>query len=342
MKASKLKIAAAIIEYLTETKSSPNSNSRKPSAEEKLMGQILRDNHEAIKLTPPEHILHFLQLKQSVEPVLFSRFQNIFMHLKPSLIAPVIVIIVSIFIVWKPRERKIPLSFAAIGQEFARIPTEYILEKSGIRISVARTGEIAIENKGLKDHIFLKQGSWQISASHQLFKKETWFHFPGGGIKPLGTNLSIDIENDGTKVNLKKGKIQTYFVNKFHRLEKSTIETAPYAHEFPAGVDLVSFPEGDGLTSQADEIVKYSEADQIDKLAEENSSVYQNFIGATISVIHGNGSVISGVLEYVYGGKLNIKTKSGLVEVIGNNMLLVSLDATRLPSSQNSFFRETK
>ncbi|MDH4200409.1 MAG: hypothetical protein OEV66_08535 [Spirochaetia bacterium] len=118
------------------------------------------------------------------------------------------------------------------------------ISKGVIGQDIAETGSGILENSAesasRKDHgkhithIFFQQGIWQIKTRHEQLAMETWFHFPGGAISPLGTAFNVSIEEHQTIVVLSDGKIETYASDKNGKLTPFTTKSAPYRGVYPS------------------------------------------------------------------------------------------------------------
>jgi hypothetical protein len=344
-KMDKRKIIAALLDFVSSTETDRKKSQKLCNQEEIFIQNIVQENIMAIPQNPPPEILTALKIKQNeinqkagdnmqlhwrgfktvFENFLkktsvggFLKFQAAYIF--SALLALALLVVISGQ--WK--HEKSSFDQLSSAKQYVMIGEDEVLQKTGIRMSAQLTGELAYNIKNQREHIYIKQGYWQVDTDYASFDKEIWFHFPGGGIKPMGAQFSIDVTSEITKITLIKGKIQTYSTDTYGVINKTTIENAPYACVYKSN-DLASFYESDLLVDKSNSMV----VQKMD-LAEGNEQIfaYYNFVGSYISVLLNDGSRLSGVLKKVWGEKLNIQTDSGLVVVHGSNMTLVGLNTS--------------
>lgn len=332
----------------TTTSADPENSSPKAMSQEAISQEeshilnTVRQNIEHTQVTPPPNIIW--QIKDQAGRQSTPQATNsASFRLKPAISFILLLAIAGpLFWFWhNHRGNNERIMISALGHVPSLLKPGTTLASLGLKMQTATEGLVAIDTTSLKKHIFLSKGSWKIQTEHQLLDKETWFHFPGGGLKPLGTEFTISIGKDTVNIFLKSGKIETYQINKDGNLKSSSVETAPYH-------------EAISIQSLATQLIPYTAANQLtdmvnDKLDElipsllnngsdrrQHSSVYKNFIGSYISVIIINQNApkkpqdkpqkISGFLEAANDGKLRINDGTSVIEVDEKNLILIHLE----------------
>ena len=328
----KQKILTALFDYLNA--SHEDQVQQKPakelSAEERFIENIVQMNIQENQTTPPSGILHAIKLrnKQKKDNNLFKNLQSRFgffqFHPQTKYVFGVLFILILLATFIKPwqNEKSQLEKMGVMATQYVTIRPGEILEISGLRMAALYGGEVAFEGKSNRQHVFFKRGDWHIETDYTSFNEEIWFHFPGGGVKPVAASFSVDIGPGKTKVTLNKGRMQIYSTDDLGVVNKTTTENAPYAYD-SKNTNLASFYESDLLAERSNSMVVQKEGPDYHK---ELVGVYRNFIGSYISVLLNDGSQLNGVLKQVWNEKLDIQTGKGLVEVHGRNMTLVGLN----------------
>ncbi|MDH4261809.1 MAG: hypothetical protein OEV78_02055 [Spirochaetia bacterium] len=337
---NKRKLFRAFLNYLNFRENSANVFENKISKEELFIQNIVNENIKINQKQPPADF--FIKLKNKKNQMLaskdlskqktkvwndilintyvtgFFKFQTRFIFASMF----IIVLVITLSVPLKTEKSKIEK--LSLSRQFTLIKEGDVLKEVGLSITAQLIGKLAFESKNQREHVYIKTGYWFVDSDYASFKKETWFHFPGGGIKSMGAKFYIDVTSGSAKITLNQGRIQAYSTDENGVVIKTTIENAPYFHEYN-NKNLVPFYESDLLADKSNSMV----VQKIDPFeSKEQMLLYCNFIGAYVSILQNDGSRLSGILKKVWNEKLHIQTGTGLVEVTGKNLTLVGLNTT--------------
>lgn len=175
---------------------------------------------------------------------------------------------------------------------------------TGLAMQALDGGE-AFFSEGKQQNYYLKAGIWKIDTQHQLLEKPVWFHFPGGGIQPVGTKFTIEIKPSQTQIHLTEGKLNVYRTqgNKrvFERIERpAEISVAKAGDMPPVQEDIEYMPE----TKKAEILQPVKQ-----------SGKYQFFLNKNISVSLNSGDRISGKLVKDTAKVIYLMTDSGQMTI---------------------------
>lgn len=326
----KKKIANELLDYF-----SGMTHEKELSSKESLFVQeATREAADSAKITPPLNIWNNIISEHSAR-LREKKGSWIDFLLRPVLIQTSVVTLLVIFV------------FAAIinlylrrtgEQSFDQIVQGNSLSKTGLAIRSEKSGQIALLTGKNSENIFLKSGSWEVTTEHNKFKKDTWFYYPGGGLKPIGTRFRIQIDGDKTHIELIEGKIQTFSIDEKGKVITSRISRSPFQESF-MGTLPATPEEAEKAVAQSDSfienveknrlpkpVVKKGESVQKVEIAPDYSSVYRLFIGSRITVKDKNGRKISGVLKSTNDGNLVIRNKDEILFIDEKEMTLVDLE----------------
>ena len=242
-----------------------NSNNKKELnsrvSEELFIKNIHLENTEKSKTSVPENFMDLILQKavkqKSVKNSFFKKEsfkQFFFFRPVPAFAVSVIfsILLITMFWTFKINFRQDVIQLSSINS----YENKSIVAKKGttfygkgIEIKALKNGEIAQDlntadknllsrfsksktddsmNNKLVKNIYFKKGKWHVKTHHEQLEMETWFHFPGGGIRPIGTAFKIKIEGQKTLVQLTEGKIESYTSDKNGNITGTTIESAPF------------------------------------------------------------------------------------------------------------------
>ena len=326
---NKRKLMNAFLNYLSfpgaENFSSPASDI---SPEEKFIRRAVELNVRAMEKTPPVEIFQNLRLKAAQQEYPNNAFKTFFNDLRTwRFVAPAVAFVAIFLLVWFRPFDTAGAKFEQAGpaRGFEVVSEKSVLNRSGLRISALLTGQLAFAQGQQRDHVFIRDGYWYIQAEHSPFNNESWFHFPGGGVKPMGGDFFIEVHSGATTLILSKGKIQTYSTDESGVVQKTVTETAPFVQTFKNQGHLASFNESDLLAERSDSMA----VQKVDSFEETNEvAAYYNFVGSYVCVLLDNGKVLSGKLKMVWDETLHIQTRSGMVSTPLSNMTLVELNTS--------------
>lgn len=237
-------------------------NDASETSEERFIKSIYLENTDNSQMPVPEKYMDLILKKAANQKIaknsfnLKKSFTQIF-SLHPISVYAVsaisFILLISTFELYRINFRDNVIQISSINSnsknETTLIDKGSILYEKGIEIKALEKGEIGQElnssHRNILSHltpknpdnlknnqqirnIFFKKGKWQVNTHHEQLEMQTWFHFPGGGIRPIGTAFNINIEKQQTTVELTEGKIESYTLNKDGILMGITIESAPF------------------------------------------------------------------------------------------------------------------
>jgi hypothetical protein len=326
----KRKILNNILNYIGDNSSDISSQ----ETEGKFIRDIINESRLKESLQPPDEILYKIVEKRTQKSSKGGMFLDLFGVRKFQIAGTVatLLVIISIVIRVSTGGKNNYISTVGVYKSSAR---GEVIRQEGYEIQSEVTGSIAIVSSEKMNNLFLKSGKWNISSDHNQNQKETWFHFPGGGLKPVGTRFNIEIQDGKAVVDLENGKIQTYRTNEKGVIQISKISEAPYKENFSGDLP-VDFRKVDTIVNIANQelkrLIKNQELEKKQTNANNtlksktSESIYDHFIGAEVVLKDKNDRKISGVLVDIDDGKLIIKNRDEVYIVKEKNMTLIGLD----------------
>ncbi|MDH4263435.1 MAG: FecR family protein [Spirochaetia bacterium] len=263
MNMNKKKILDSFLNLINgEENINKKQNDASETSEERFIKSIYLENTDNSQMPVPEKYMDLILKKAANQKIaknsfnLKKSFTQIF-SLHPISVYAVsaisFILLISTFELYRINFRDNVIQISSINSnsknETTLIDKGSILYEKGIEIKALEKGEIGQElnssHRNILSHltpknpdnlknnqqirnIFFKKGKWQVNTHHEQLEMQTWFHFPGGGIRPIGTAFNINIEKQQTTVELTEGKIESYTLNKDGILMGITIESAPF------------------------------------------------------------------------------------------------------------------
>jgi len=207
----------------------------------------------------------------------------------------------------KEEQRKEKINVAQMKKEkleshFTQLEALSIVEMQAIVLTAQSRSSVA--NKTSKyTHLLLKEGSLHAEIDHTNLARETWFHFPGGGLSPLGTKFTLIAKDGRTTINLTDGKIALFKLNSANEIIEITEHDAPYSTSFK-GASVINRQELDKLIDQGK--IKWTSLD----------SVYKKYLNKKIVLLMKSGDRLSGKLSAIDGDvHLVIQNDSGELKI---------------------------
>jgi len=172
-----------------------------------------------------------------------------------------------------------------LESHFTQLEAFSIVEMQAI-VLTAQSRSFVADKSSKYTHLLLKEGTLLAEIDHANLARETWFHFPGGGLSPLGTKFTLIAKDGRTTINLKEGKIALFKLNSANEIIEITEHEAPYSTSFK-GASVLDRQELDKLIDQGK--IKLMSLD----------SVYKKYLNKKIVLLMKSGDRLSGKLSAI-------------------------------------------
>ncbi|MDH5717954.1 MAG: hypothetical protein OEZ22_09980 [Spirochaetia bacterium] len=292
-------------------------DSKLSSKEYDFIENIAEKNIEKNVINPPEYLINKIKAnafssKEENKISFYKQYKNLIKVLSFSF--SFFVIIIGFWVINKKAGE--PQMLVKVSENYVPVKTGKVFVKEGIQIENKSEGEMAYSESDL-NNVYLKSGDWQINTEHEKLDKEHWFHYPGGGVKPIGTKFSINIKKENVTVNLKEGKIQVYYIDENKEI-KSAVYEAPYNGNFVPLEETLDLKKTTEIIKKLNEI-NTKEKSLEEKTEDENKkavkrklqSKYLKLINKNVALMLKNGDRISGTLNKIKNSTLILSTNLG-------------------------------
>lgn len=322
--------------------------------ERKIIESMIQFNLEKNAVTPPPALLHKIREEAAIRNQRRKTSGFDIFKYKPAyaLSLVIFIFIMTMLLVSHNGEKMQSVDLASQQDIFQSSEPGASYEMKGMKIVSSAKGMIGFHS-GAFDNVMLQQGSWDIRIEHEKLGKETWFHFPGGSISPMGTKFKVEILPDNVHVNLTEGKILIYVKNSQGLVEKSEMQEAPFKNNFVNTKEILISDNIEKVVEQGHAVAMSQEPEDLKsrdvsetargkkslqspisslektkvdpgKSGTEQLSPYSKFISKNVIIVLDNGDRLSGAIQKIESGKLFLKSDSGTMEISEAEVKLVS------------------